>query len=69
MCSTSYDKPRIFSVGFEPSNGVFFAGQLVNGHVYIVNDDFIHHVTGTYLATIGHVNNSSNCLQLIDSTI
>ena len=39
-------KPRVFDVDFEPSNGVFYAGQNVTGNVHLVTDTFIHQLTG-----------------------
>ena len=43
-----FHKPRIFRIDFEPSNGVFYAGQLVSGRVYLVTDSFINQITGKF---------------------
>ena len=41
-----FDAPRIFRIEFEPTTGSYLAGQVVSGRVYIVSDNYIHHVTG-----------------------
>jgi hypothetical protein len=39
-------RPRIFRIDLNPSNGVLYAGQTLNGQVHLASDSRIEKVTG-----------------------